>query len=218
MPTWWASNAVLSFVAEVNAASPGRSKVADGIIGDPAHAARDSDHNPRPDGEVCAGDITTKTAATPTGVDGQPLADLLRARALAGDKRIKYVIWNRQIFNPSVSPAWRPYTGADPHTGHIHLSVNPHSPAAPAWGVQTATQEDDVSPEQAAQLSRADTNAWETRKYLGVMEANILAHIEAQTALLAAQKGADPAVIADAVKTAVTDRLAGLKITVQDNP
>lgn len=39
------------------------------------------------------------------------------------DKRnIKYIIWNRKIWNPSVSNDWRPYNGKDPHDTHIHIS------------------------------------------------------------------------------------------------
>lgn len=34
---------------------------------------------------------------------------------------LTYVIWNRKIFT-SVTPSWQPYTGADPHTSHVHVS------------------------------------------------------------------------------------------------
>jgi hypothetical protein len=41
------------------------------------------------------------------------------------DRRFGYMIWNRRIISATVQPwVWRPYTGKDPHTGHIHLTVN----------------------------------------------------------------------------------------------
>ena len=38
---------------------------------------------------------------------------------------IQYVIWNRQIFSAyNVSAGWRAYTGASPHTDHVHFSFS----------------------------------------------------------------------------------------------
>lgn len=37
---------------------------------------------------------------------------------------VMYVIWNQQIWsNSSSSATWRPYTGASPHTDHVHVSL-----------------------------------------------------------------------------------------------
>jgi hypothetical protein len=36
---------------------------------------------------------------------------------------VKYIISNRRIFNPSVSLAWRTYTGSNPHDHHMHVSI-----------------------------------------------------------------------------------------------
>lgn len=37
---------------------------------------------------------------------------------------VMYIIWNRQIWNnTSANAAWRPYTGASPHTDHVHVSL-----------------------------------------------------------------------------------------------
>lgn len=107
---------------EVNARWPGRNKASDGTLGDTAHAATASDHNPNPQGVVCAFDITHD----PT--DG-PDCDVLFAEL--ADRRhpdCKYLIWDRQIvraYDKPGIPAWMPapYTGADPHTNHIHVSV-----------------------------------------------------------------------------------------------
>jgi peptidoglycan hydrolase-like protein with peptidoglycan-binding domain len=40
------------------------------------------------------------------------------------DYRVAYIIWNERISNPDIeNGAWRPYTGSNPHTMHLHLSV-----------------------------------------------------------------------------------------------
>lgn len=133
MTNWWTSAALESLRDEVNARWPGRSKASDGTIGDAAHQDRTSDHNPRPDGEVTALDITC------AGIDHVWLANYLAQLGSAGDRRVKYVIHDRQISNPSISGGkWRMYTGADPHDKHVHLSVNPHA-ASGSWGVSTAS-------------------------------------------------------------------------------
>lgn len=109
---------------EINAMAPGRSKASDGTIGNAAHATRDSDHNPwvldNGKGVVTALDITHDPAH---GCDCGALAETLRANR---DGRIKYVIWNRQIMSAIISPwKWRPYSGANPHNKHVHISVRP---------------------------------------------------------------------------------------------
>jgi hypothetical protein len=38
---------------------------------------------------------------------------------------IMYVIWNHKIWGSyNANSGWRPYTGADPHTGHMHISLS----------------------------------------------------------------------------------------------
>jgi hypothetical protein len=38
---------------------------------------------------------------------------------------VQYVIWNRHIWGSySASSGWRPYTGADPHVSHVHISLS----------------------------------------------------------------------------------------------
>lgn len=95
---------------QINNAWPGRSKASDGWIGDTDHAARVSDHNPDSRGIVHAIDVT---------VNGIDKATVIEA-ALA-DKRTKYVISDRRIWQPTTG--WTPYTGTNPHTAHVHISV-----------------------------------------------------------------------------------------------
>lgn len=109
------SPALAKLRAEVDAMSPDRSRVSDGWIGDPAHQSRPSDHNPEADGSVDAIDITHDPAH---GVDCNLLADQVK-----DDRRVSYVIWNRRIWNPSISRTWRAYSGSNPHDKHMHVSV-----------------------------------------------------------------------------------------------
>lgn len=113
---WYIARSLDKLLAQLNTLAPNRSKVSDGGIGDPAHSARTSDHNPiTGTGQVCARDFTHDPAG---GLDCGSLAARLTS---FGDSRIKYVIWDRRIWTPGVG--WRNYTGTNPHTHHLHLSV-----------------------------------------------------------------------------------------------
>lgn len=105
--------------AQFDALAPKRDKSIDGWLGDAAHKARKSDHNPNADGVVTALDITHDPG---DGVDCTKIAESIRQ---ARDRRVEYVIWNSRIFNSRASPwVWRAYTGANPHSAHIHISVH----------------------------------------------------------------------------------------------
>jgi hypothetical protein len=122
--SWYAASSVKNALAQASALWPNRNKGTDGTIGDPAHAASESDHNPDSKGCVHAFDLTHDPAH---GVDTFKLADHLRDRANADPafrRVVKYVISNRRIYNPSISPAWRYYPGDSPHTDHVHVSIN----------------------------------------------------------------------------------------------
>jgi len=127
--TVWRPAACLKvLLQQINTLAPGRDKSADGLIGDAAHQARQSDHNPwvwdadASKGVVTALDVTHDPA-------GQCDCNVLAASFESNkDPRIKYVIWNRRIMNSlpmdGADPwTWRPYNGSDPHTGHVHISV-----------------------------------------------------------------------------------------------
>ncbi|MES2044608.1 MAG: DNA/RNA non-specific endonuclease [Pseudomonadota bacterium] len=123
---WRIAKALLKLRDQVNATAPNRKKGWDGTIGDAAHASRSSDHNPwivdGGQGVVTALDITHDPQG---GCDAGKLAESIRTNK---DKRVKYVIWNRRIANASPIDgqptwAWRPYSGANPHDHHVHISV-----------------------------------------------------------------------------------------------
>lgn len=109
---------------EVNARWPGRNKASDGWIGNPAHQATRSDHNPNADGVVCALDLTNDPGS---GADMGQLAEMLR---LNRHPDVKYVIrhWDRQMFSAypahGVEPfTWREYTGAGASELHVSVGV-----------------------------------------------------------------------------------------------
>jgi hypothetical protein len=121
MSNWRVAKSLLKLLEQVNSLTPGRSHSDDGTIGDERHQSRSSDHNPwvRDGGEgvVTAMDLTHDPRG---GFDSYKFADMLKANA---DSRIKYIISNRRIWNPSVGDSWRPYHGANPHDHHVHISV-----------------------------------------------------------------------------------------------
>lgn len=108
--------AAKSILTQATLYRPGRSKASDGTIGDQAHAARVSDHNPDSDGVVLAADLTHDPAH---GVDAH---GWIRWRAEKGDRRIKYAISNGMWWKPD-GRGWRRYTGSNPHTKHVHVSI-----------------------------------------------------------------------------------------------
>ncbi len=113
---WRLARSLEKLRSQVNAAAPNRDKSSDGTVGDTSHSSRTSDHNPNPSGVVCAIDITHDPK---NGLDSYKLAETLR---LSGDSRIKYIISNYKIANSG--QAWRKYSGKNPHSHHVHVSVH----------------------------------------------------------------------------------------------
>lgn len=120
--------------SELNETLTLRDKSSDGWIGDAAHAARNSDHNPwikdaQGVGVVRALDIDEDLDGNTadSGKDAEWLAEYLRALGKAGDPRLNgggYVIYESRIAGGSKGWEWRPYTGPNGHKKHVHLSVS----------------------------------------------------------------------------------------------
>jgi peptidoglycan hydrolase-like protein with peptidoglycan-binding domain len=121
-PGWRLAASLIACVDEADRLWPGRRRVSDGSIGDTAHQAVDSDHNPNPQGWVTALDLTHDPDV---GLDAHLWADELRRRR---ETRVKYVISAGRIF-ASYHRDWRrawewgPYVGANSHHLHTHVSV-----------------------------------------------------------------------------------------------
>jgi peptidoglycan hydrolase-like protein with peptidoglycan-binding domain len=150
---WRAAKSLVTLYDEVVAAYPNRTLTADdATIGDAAHAARTSDHNPV-HGVVCALDLTHDPRG---GFDSYAFAERLRQFQ---DQRIKYVISNHRIFYGPRSPShsgtpskqwkWETYPAdKDPHTDHIHISVDDprYYDDTALWKIDSATPTPPVPP------------------------------------------------------------------------
>lgn len=156
--SWRVARSLDVLLAEVNAAAPNRSKVADGSIGDTAHSSRASDHNPNTAGVVRARDFTHDPAG---GLDCNdlvvalvPLFNVHPAMTSGA-----YVIWQGRIISADRrGEGWRAYTGSNPHDHHLHLSVATGASgyeSTRAWGFERPAP---VAP-SPSELLRADLNA-----------------------------------------------------------
>jgi hypothetical protein len=118
---WRLAPSLVAFVEEADRCYPKRDRTSDGSIGDLAHQARVSDHNPD-DGWVHAVDLDEDLAP---GLDLKAFAEKLRRRR---DPRVKYVIYEGRFFSSYATSsraawAWAPYTGVNAHLHHLHLSI-----------------------------------------------------------------------------------------------
>jgi len=117
------SKAAEQLRSEINTKYPNRDKRSDGWIGDTAHNARKSDHNPDKQGWVRAIDIDSDLVKG-SSKESWLLAEQIKTIALKGDKRISYIIHQHRIGSPRQNWAWRVYKGANPHVSHIHISFD----------------------------------------------------------------------------------------------
>lgn len=167
---------------EFDAAYPGRAKGADGTIGDPAHQAEGSasDHNPwlkdsAGVGVVRALDITHDPAH---GCDTYAIADRMRQ---ATDPRLAnggYIISNHRITGPQHGWEWAPYSGSDPHTNHMHVSVSKTQLLYDGTSAWAGVQEDTMA------LTPADTHvAWQGSHEIPDMRDQSKADVTPATAL-----------------------------------
>ncbi len=121
---------------EFNLVAPDRDRGADGTIGDQAHRARSSDHNPDDtagsrtpgsdldhDAEVHALDIDA-TGPWPAGTDLDLFVEHIRqGEAKAGEKgRLQNIIWRGRVASRSWGWAWRSDDRVG-HYDHAHFSA-----------------------------------------------------------------------------------------------
>jgi hypothetical protein len=121
MPKPRLSNAAEQLRSEINTKYSNRDKRSDGWIGDTAHNARKSDHNPDKQGWVRAIDIDSDLVKG-SSKESWLLAEQIKTIALKGDKRLSYIIHQHRIASPRQNWAWRVYKGSNPHVSHIHIS------------------------------------------------------------------------------------------------
>lgn len=123
---------------EINTIAPDRSKASDGWIGDTAHQAEASDHNPNTAGVVAARDYTHDPKR---GADMRAISEYIRTHR---PRVLKYLIFDRRIAGAWTGWKWTPYTGSNSHDKHMHVSVGqgadgssraPYDDTTP-WGVR----------------------------------------------------------------------------------
>lgn len=118
-----------------------------GTIGDAAHAARPSDHNPGGPGDV----------VTALDVMGLPQAKAVWDHIVATrPARVEYAIHDGRKTGSDLGWAVVRYTGSNPHATHCHVSVGRGSDGNPTrpdlyddpspWGIAAATPTDPGEP------------------------------------------------------------------------
>jgi hypothetical protein len=122
---WRLAGSLVVLRNQINAAAPHRSKASDGTIGDAAHGARASRHNPNDHDVVTAIDITHDPAR---GCDIHAIADHIRQHP---HPELAYIISLGRIAGRATSWAWHRYTGSNPHNIHAHFGVGQGSDSDP---------------------------------------------------------------------------------------
>jgi hypothetical protein len=110
-----ASPAAIAVLRQATALWPKRKKLSDGLLPSSAHLAANpnSDHN-----TGLAVDLTHDPEG---GVDCAVIFENLKE-----DKRVKYLIFNKKIWSREKKRLGnRPYSGSNPHTKHLHISIEP---------------------------------------------------------------------------------------------
>ena len=110
-----ASPAAIAVLRQATALWPKRKKASDGLLPSSAHlaASPNSDHN-----TGLAVDLTHDPEG---GVDCAVIFEKLKE-----DKRVTYLIFNKKIWSRKLAKSGnRVYTGSNPHTKHLHISIDP---------------------------------------------------------------------------------------------
>jgi hypothetical protein len=109
-----ATPAAIALLRQATALQPKRKKASDGLLPSAAHmkASPTSDHN--------TGYAVDLTHDPKNNIDCADIFEKLKE-----DKRVKYLIFNKKIWSKDKARLGnRPYTGSNPHTKHLHISIN----------------------------------------------------------------------------------------------
>jgi hypothetical protein len=119
---------------ELNRIAPNRDRTTDGTIGNAAHQTHVSDHNDDEVGKVPIRDADSKHEVHAIDLDAdlrtpdltmEMVVQRVLARCRSGkEKRLRYIIYNRRIWEASNGWRQRAYVGDSPHTEHVHFSAS----------------------------------------------------------------------------------------------
>lgn len=134
MADWILIACLKQLFAEFDAIAPHRDHASDGSIGDTAHQHEVSDHNPDETGSVPIHDadhinevhaIDVDSDLREPGLNMETVVQFLLTRCRNGtEKRLRYIIYNRRIWEAGNGWKQRAYTGASAHTEHAHFSAS----------------------------------------------------------------------------------------------
>ena len=119
-----ATPAARSLLKQATKLWPKRAKASDGLLPSAAHlaASPNSDHN--------TGHAVDLTHDPKAGVDCHELFQKFKQ-----DKRVAYLIFDSKIWSRArASEGDRRYTGSNPHSKHLHVSIDPkHDKDTSTW-------------------------------------------------------------------------------------
>ncbi|XVV09472.1 hypothetical protein ACQP2X_32075 [Actinoplanes sp. CA-131856] len=132
MADWILVPCLVKLRSEFNTIAPNRDKTSDGSIGDSAHQATQSDHNDDEVGNVPIRDadkihevhaIDVDVDLREPGLTMEAVVQFLLKRCRSGaEKRLRYIIFNRRIWQQSNGWKQQAYGGSNPHDHHAHFS------------------------------------------------------------------------------------------------
>src|SRR5689334_1865909 len=132
MADWILVPCLVRLRTEFDRIAPDRDRTTDGSIGDTAHQGTVSDHNPDETGSVPVHDADSRNEVHAIDVDVdlrtpgltmEEVVQFLLGRCRSGaETRLRYIIFNRRIWEASNGWKQRAYTGASAHTEHAHFS------------------------------------------------------------------------------------------------
>lgn len=137
MASWILIPCLEELFKEFDKIAPNRDHASDGKVGDSAHSQEVSDHNPDETGNVPEHDADSINEVHAIDVDKDLnanftmedvvqflLSECRKNNPNGTDRgRLKYIIFNRRIWEAKNGWAERTYTGQNPHDKHAHFSA-----------------------------------------------------------------------------------------------
>ncbi len=148
MSDWRMAKSLEVLRKEINGVWPSRDKTSDGGVGDTAHGARNSKHNPGDNRVVEARDFDEDVSGK-DGSGGRPLWDLVQHLVALGKQGHpalgpgSHIIYEGRIWSDKHNWVERSYTGENAHKHHVHVAVSDAQSGYDSekpWGVAKALQ------------------------------------------------------------------------------